>query len=64
MFGSSRLKIDKTLLARAKRCADLAGYSSVDEFIVHIVEREIARVEEAGSEDEMKKRLRGLGYIS
>ena len=64
MFGSSRIKLDKALLARAKRCADLAGYSSVDEFIVHIIEREIARVEEAGSEDEMKKRLRGLGYIS
>ena len=64
MFGSPSIKIDKALLARAKRCADLAGYSSVDEFIVHIIEREIARVEEAGSEDEMKKRLRGLGYIS
>jgi len=63
MFGSG-IKIDKALLARAKRCADLAGYSSVDEFIVHIVEREVSRVEQAGSEDEMKKRLRGLGYIS
>jgi len=64
MFGTSRIKIDKALLARAKRCADLAGYSSVDEFIVHIVEREVSKVEEGGSEDEMKKRLRGLGYIS
>ena len=64
MFGTSRIKIDKALRTRAKRCADLAGYSSVDEFIVHIVEREVARVEQAGSEDEMKKRLRGLGYIS
>ena len=63
MFGSG-IKIDKALLARAKRCADLAGYSSVNEFIVHVIEREVARVEEAGSEDEMKKRLRGLGYIS
>ena len=63
MFGSG-IKIDKPLLARAKRCADLAGYSSVSEFIVHIIEREVARVEEAGSEVEMKKRLRGLGYIS
>jgi hypothetical protein len=64
MFGSSRLKIDKALLARAKRCADLAGYSSVDEFVVHMIEREVSRIEEAGSEEEMKKRLRGLGYIS
>jgi len=64
MFGSSRLTIDKALLARAKRCADLAGYSSVNEFIVHMIEREVARIEEAGSEEEMKKRLRGLGYIS
>lgn len=63
MFGGG-IKIDKGLLAKAKRCADLAGYSSVDEFIAHVLEREVARVEEAGSEEEMKKRLKGLGYIS
>jgi metal-responsive CopG/Arc/MetJ family transcriptional regulator len=63
MFGSN-VKIDKALLAKVKRYADLAGYSSVDEFITHALEKEIAQLEEADSPEEIKKRLKGLGYIS
>jgi metal-responsive CopG/Arc/MetJ family transcriptional regulator len=63
MFGSS-IKLDKALLARVKRYSDLAGYSSVEEFITHALEKEIAQLEKADSEDEIKKRLKGLGYIS
>ena len=63
MFGS-RIKLDKALLARVKRRADLAGYSSVDEFIAHLLEKEVARLDEAESEQELKKKLKGLGYIS
>jgi hypothetical protein len=63
MFGSN-VKIDKSLLAKVKRYADLAGYSSVDEFITHALEKEIAQLEEAESPEEIKKRLKGLGYIS
>ena len=44
MFGSS-IKLDKALLAKAKRYADLAGYSSVEEFITHVLEKEIAHLE-------------------
>ena len=63
MFGSS-IKLDKALLARVKRYSDLAGYSSVAEFITHALEKELARLETADSDDEIKKRLKGLGYIS
>ena len=63
MFGSS-IKLDKALLARVKRYSDLAGYSSVEEFVTHALEKEIAQLEKADSEDEIKKRLKGLGYIS
>ena len=63
MFGSS-IKLDKALLAKVKRSSDLAGYSSVEEFITHALEKEIAQLEKADSEDEIKKRLKGLGYIS
>jgi metal-responsive CopG/Arc/MetJ family transcriptional regulator len=63
MFGS-RIKLDKTLVAKVKRYADLAGYSSVEEFITHALEKEIAQLEEAESEQELKKKLKGLGYIS
>ena len=63
MFGSS-IKLDKALLARVKRYSDLAGYSSVEEFITHALEKQIAQLETADSEDEIRKRLKGLGYIS
>jgi metal-responsive CopG/Arc/MetJ family transcriptional regulator len=63
MFGS-KVKLDRGLLAKVKRYSDLAGYSSVEEFITHALEKEIAQLEEAESEQELKKRLKGLGYIS
>jgi hypothetical protein len=63
MFGSG-IKLDKALLARVKRCADLAGYSSVEEFVTHIIEKEIRSIETSDSEAEIKKKLKGLGYIS
>ena len=63
MFGSG-IKLDKGLLARVKRYADLAGYSSVDEFITHVLEKELAKLEGSDSEEDIKKKLKGLGYIS
>jgi hypothetical protein len=63
MFGA-RVKIDKDLLRKVKRYAGLAGYASPEEFITHALEKEIAHLESADSEDELKKRLQGLGYIS
>lgn len=63
MFGSG-LKLDKALVARAKRYSDLAGYSSVEEFIAHVIEKELTKLEGSDSEEEIKKKLKGLGYIS
>ena len=63
MFGS-KVKLDGDLLARVRRYSDIAGYSSVEEFITHALEKELAQLEEADSEDEIRKRLQGLGYIS
>jgi metal-responsive CopG/Arc/MetJ family transcriptional regulator len=64
MFGGSKVSLDKDLLARVKKFADIAGYSSVEEFITHALEKELAVLEEADSEEEIKKKLQGLGYIS
>jgi hypothetical protein len=58
------VKLDKALLARVKRYADLAGYSSVDEFVTHVLEKELAKLEGSDSEEDIKKKLKGLGYIS
>jgi hypothetical protein len=45
------------------RYADLAGYSSVEEFITHALEKEISssRKRTRGRDQE---ELKGLGYIS
>ena len=64
MFGSNRIKLDRELVAKLRRYALLAGYSSVEEFVTHALEQEIAKLEDADSEEEIKKRLKGLGYIS
>ncbi len=67
MFGS-RIKLDGELLSRCRRQAEQLGYSSVEEFITHVLERELRAMEETGSEsaadeEEIANRLRGLGYI-
>lgn len=64
MFGTTKVKLDSDLVAKIKRYADIAGYSSPEEFITHALEKEIAKLADAGSEEEIKKRLQGLGYIS
>ena len=63
MFGS-RIKLDKDLLRKIRMYSKIAGYSSVEEFITHALEKELAKLEDADSEEEIKKRLQGLGYIS
>lgn len=62
MFGP-KVKLDKELYERLRRCAERAGYSSTEEFILHTLEKAAAAVEEADTEEEVKKRLKGLGYL-
>ena len=61
MFTKQRISLDRSLLAKATRYAVLSGYSSVEEFVTHVLEREIAPLETAATEEEIKKRLKGLG---
>jgi predicted CopG family antitoxin len=64
MFGK-KIKLNDELYDKAKKYAETAGYSSVDEFITHIIEKEIQNIEQDGdSLEEVEKRLKGLGYIS
>jgi metal-responsive CopG/Arc/MetJ family transcriptional regulator len=64
MFGD-KIKLDKDLLERCKKYAAEAGYSSVEEFIVHVLEKELRRGEKKDEDErkEVAKKLRGLGYI-
>jgi len=62
VFGP-KVRIDRELYQRLARCAQAAGYSSTEEFIGHTLEKAAAAIEEADSEEEVKKRLQGLGYL-
>jgi hypothetical protein len=65
MFGGSKIKVDKDLLEKIRKYAGIAGYATPEEFVQHVLEREIARFEDGGdSEEEIRKRMQGLGYIS
>ena len=64
MFGDTKIKVDKGLWQKIRRYAEIAGYASPEEFVTHAREKEIALLEEADSDEEVKKKLRGLGYIS
>lgn len=63
-MGKAKIKLDKELLEKVKKFAQMAGYSSPEEFVTHCLEKEISKLEESDSEEEVKKKLKGLGYIS
>lgn len=65
MFGSgNKIKLEPELLARVKKIAELAGYASHEEFVIHCIEKELANFEGATSDADITEKLRGLGYIS
>ncbi len=64
MFRSNtKIKLDKALYDRLAEIAKAGGYSSTDELVVHILEREAAKFSDTDDDKEVEKQLRGLGYI-
>ncbi len=65
MFTRGKVKIERELMEKIKRYSEIAAYSSPQEFITHAHQKEIATLEEAGdSDEEIRNKLKGLGYIS
>jgi metal-responsive CopG/Arc/MetJ family transcriptional regulator len=64
MFGSKKsIKLDKSLYDRLADAAGRQGYSSAEELIVHLCEREVASLDEKLEQEQVERQLRGLGYI-
>ena len=59
----SKVTVEPGLYERAKKAAESAGYSSVDEFIAHCIENEIKRMKIESAESQVTDQLRGLGYL-
>jgi hypothetical protein len=68
-MSSQKFKIEGELLEQARKCAETSGYASVDEFVIHTIEKEVKRLlgadqgDAPDSKEMVKKRLQGLGYL-
>ena len=60
----SKIKIDKDLYEKIRKISETAGYSSVNEFVSHLLENVVSRSESEEHDEDILKRLQGLGYIN
>jgi Arc/MetJ-type ribon-helix-helix transcriptional regulator len=63
MGSKISVKLRKSLCDRARVLVEKAGYSSLEEFIEHAIEKDLARLEEAESKEDLLQKLKGLGYL-
>ena len=59
-MSRSKVEFEETLWIRMKQHADSSGYSSTEEFVLHAVEKELARTEPDSSNP---KKIKGIGYL-
>ena len=62
-MAGTKIKLEKELYQRVKEFSDGAGYSSVEEFVSHVLEEAVGSNEQAENEEVVKQRLQGLGYL-
>ena len=62
-MSSGKVKIPPELYAKLKTMAAKAGYASTEEFVIHILERETAGPTDASADEQVREKLKGLGYI-
>ena len=60
-MATTKIKIDKELCLRAEKCSHQLGYSSLEEFVSHLIEQAVKQQEEES--EAVEQRLRGLGYL-
>ena len=60
---SATVKLNSALFQRVKKYAKAGGYSFPEEFVEHVLEKELAALEESKSDESITKKLKGLGYL-
>jgi hypothetical protein len=63
MFGKKKIVVEKDLWERMEKVSAQTGYASVEDFARHVLESSVRHLEEGKDEEEVRKRLEGLGYI-
>ena len=68
-MAALKIELDSALLAKVQEHADEAGYSSPQEFVQHLIEKELAKVPESAGQgagddaEEAARKLKGIGYL-
>ncbi len=63
MKTKTTVKLNSSICDRARQVVERAGYSSLEEFIEHAMERDLTRLETSESKEELMRKLKGLGYL-
>ena len=60
-----KLKFDSATIERIRKVSAVGGYSSPEEFLMHIIERELDSLDpnQGESEEDIRRKMQGLGYI-
>ncbi len=57
------IKLNKALWEKVRECSITGGYSSPEEFVEHVLEKELAALDERESDEDIARKLKGLGYL-
>lgn len=63
MWGDPKINVGKALMEKLEKAAMAKGYSSAEEFAVDALEKAVADQEDKIAEDQVRERLKGLGYV-
>jgi len=64
MFGRNHVRLTPELWEKIKRVSAAGGYSSPEEFVEHVLDREVKKLEDVESDAEIVRKLQGLGYLN
>ena len=62
-MGGPKIELDKALWGRVQEHVKAAGYSSPEEFVQHVIERELVKTEKGDTAKTAAGKIRGIGYI-
>ena len=62
-MANRKIRISVTLYEKLEKVARAAGYSTTDEFIVHVLDKTASVSDSSAGDEEVRNRLKGLGYL-
>jgi len=63
-MADPKITINRALYDLLTKQAEEKGYSSTEEYVVHLLETAVADAGPGATEAEIRERLRGLGYLA